>query len=173
MPQYLEAPAPQSADDAFDLVVSDETIEASAIIGNGLNIYNDAITGYADRCGLSVVVRDAQTGATLGGAVGRTSLGLLFLDLFHLPAHLRGQGMGSRILAAFEAEGRRRGCKSAVLYTISFQAPDFYQRHGWRVFGEVPCDPPCTCRVFMTKSLVDGATAVSNTHLAQQAVLGE
>jgi hypothetical protein len=25
--------------------------------------------------------------------------------------------------------------------------------HGWRVFGEIPCDPPGTSRVFMTKDL--------------------
>jgi hypothetical protein len=40
-----------------------------------------------------------------------------------------------------------------VLYTISFQAPRFYERLGWRIFGEVPCDPPGTSRVFMTKQL--------------------
>ena len=53
-----------------------------------------------------------------------------------------------------EAEARERGCRSGVLYTISFQAPGFYARHGWRVFGEIPCDPPGTSRVFMTKDLV-------------------
>ena len=40
-----------------------------------------------------------------------------------------------------------------MLYTISFQAPGFYECNGWRVFGEVPCDPPGTTRVFMSKDL--------------------
>jgi hypothetical protein len=52
-----------------------------------------------------------------------------------------------------EDEGRRRGCRAGVLHTISFQAPGFYARHGWRMFGEIPCDPPGTSRVFMTKDL--------------------
>jgi hypothetical protein len=39
---------------------------------------------------------------------------------------------------------RRRGCGAGVLYTISFQAPEFYKRIGWRVFGEILCDPPGT-----------------------------
>jgi hypothetical protein len=56
-------------------------------------------------------------------------------------------------LGQAEDEGRRRGCRVGVLYTISFQAPGFYARHGWRVFGEIPCDPPGTSRVFMTKDL--------------------
>lgn len=89
----------------------------------------------------------------LGGLTGRTSLGLLFVDLFHLPTELRGQGLGSEVLRLAEEEGRRRGCRSAVLYTISFQAPEFYQRHGWEVFGEIPCDPPGTSRIFLRKEL--------------------
>lgn len=48
---------------------------------------------------------------------------------------------------------RARGRRSAVPYTISFQAPDFYRKQGWQLLGEVPCDPPGTSRVFLTKDL--------------------
>ncbi|TSD86950.1 GNAT family N-acetyltransferase [Mycobacterium sp. KBS0706] len=132
----------ETADDRLD-----------ALINDGLNAFNDTVIGYSDRRPLSVVVRDPGTGEILGGAKGRTSLGLLFVELFWLPEALRGSGLGSRILRMMEEEGRRRGCRSAVLFTISFQAPDFYRRHGWRVFGDIPCDPPGTSRVFMTKDL--------------------
>jgi GNAT superfamily N-acetyltransferase len=75
----------------------------------------------------------------------------LFIHLVYLPDRLRGTGVGSRMLAMAEAEARRRGCRAGVLYTINFQAPGFYERLGWRVFGEIPCDPPGTSRVFLTK----------------------
>ncbi|MDO8047545.1 GNAT family N-acetyltransferase [Janthinobacterium sp. SUN211] len=127
--------------------------EVEQTILEGLNAYNDAITGYSDRQVLSVVVRDRDSQRVLGGAMGRTSLGLLFLDLFYLPATLRGLGLGSQILAQFEEEGRRRGCASALLYTITFQAPEFYERRGWRRFGEIACSPEGTSRVFMSKPL--------------------
>jgi hypothetical protein len=29
----------------------------------------------------------------------------------------------------------------------------FYERNGWRRFGEIPCDPPGTSRIFMTNEL--------------------
>ncbi|CAJ0702751.1 GNAT family N-acetyltransferase [Ralstonia holmesii] len=128
----------------------DETIQ---IIGNGLNHFNDQHVGYGDRQPLAVLVRDPQSGDVVGGASGRTSLGLLFLDLFHLPETLRGMGIGTEVLRRFEDEGRRRGCRSAVVYTISFQAPQFYERNGWVRFGEVPCDPPGTSRIFLSKTL--------------------
>ena len=136
------------------IVVTDAPDAAAAeVISKGLNDYNDEVTGIRDRRRLAVIVRDPATGETLGGALGRTSLGLMFLDLFYLPKSWRGGGMGSRVLAMAEEEGRRRGCRAAVLYTISFQAPEFYRKHGWRVFGEIPCDPPGTSRIFMTKEL--------------------
>jgi GNAT superfamily N-acetyltransferase len=123
-----------------------------AVISQGLGAYNVEQTGIRDYKPLAVLVKDAA-GKTVGGISGRSSLGLLFLDLVYLPKAMRGGGMGSRLLAMAEEEGRRRGCKRAVLYTISFQAPDFYKRHGWRVFGEIPCDQPGTSRIFMTKEL--------------------
>jgi GNAT superfamily N-acetyltransferase len=125
----------------------------AAAIEDGLNRFNDEATGYSDRVPLAVVARDPETGDIVGGATGRSSLGLLFIDIFWLRETSRGSGLGSRILRMAEEEGRRRGCRSAVLYTISFQAPGFYQRNGWRIFGEIACDPPGTSRVFMTKDL--------------------
>jgi GNAT superfamily N-acetyltransferase len=135
------------------IVVTDTPDPADvAVIGEGLGAYNAENAGYSDRKSLAVLVKDAD-GKTVGGISGRSSLGLLFLDLVYLPKALRGGGMGRRLLAMAEEEGRKRGCKQAVLYTISFQAPDFYKGHGWRVFGEIPCDPPGTSRIFMTKEL--------------------
>lgn len=131
-------------------VVDDQAVK---VISDGLNRFNDAHVGYGDRQPLAVLVRDPQSGEVVGGASGRTSLGLLFLDLFYLPDRLRGMGLGTEVLRRFEEEGRRRGCRSAVVYTISFQAPEFYQRNGWVAFGEVPCDPPGTSRVFLCKAL--------------------
>lgn len=120
------------------------TPEITSCIAEGLDRFNDQQIGYGDRLPLAVVVKDPDSGDVLGGITGRSSLGLLFLDLFYLPEALRGTGLGSELLRRFEQEGRRRGCLSAVLYTISFQAPEFYQRHGWQRMGEVPCLPPGT-----------------------------
>lgn len=78
---------------------------------------------------------------------------MAFLDLFHLPETLRGSGIGSRLLRAFEDEARRRGCRNAVLYTISFQAPGFYEKNGWVRFGEIACEPEGNSRVFLSKQL--------------------
>ncbi|MCU1001962.1 GNAT family N-acetyltransferase [Stenotrophomonas maltophilia] len=139
---------------SLEIAVTDEpSDEALDLIGSGLDQFNLDAAGYADRRTLAVLVTDPASGRVVGGLTGRTSLGLWFVDLFHLPPAYRGNGLGSRVLKAAEDEARRRGCRSGVLYTISFQAPDFYVKQGWAVLGEVPCDPPGTRRIFLSKDL--------------------
>ncbi len=138
----------------YVLTVTDSPSErAQEVIEKGLNGYNLEQAGYWDWRALAVLASDPETSEVLGGILGRTSLGLLFIDLVYLPDRVRGSGLGSRMLAMAEAEAVERGCRRGVLYTISFQAPGFYERHGWQEFGRIPCDPPGTARVFMTKEL--------------------
>ena len=138
----------------FDIVLTDAPNEADhAVIEGGLSDFNTEQAGYRDWRELALLARDPATGKTLGGILGRTTLGLLFLDLVYLPPTLRGQDLGSRMMRMVEEEAVRRGCRSGALITISFQAPGFYERHGWREFGRVACDPPGTFRVFMSKTL--------------------
>jgi len=138
----------------FVITVTDSPSEwAQEVIEMGLNGYNADEAGYWDSRPLAVLASDPATSEVLGGFLGHTSLGLLFIDLVYLPDKIRGSGLGSRMLAMAEAEAVERGCRRGVLYTISFQAPGFYERHGWREFGRIPCDPPGTARVFMTKEL--------------------
>jgi GNAT superfamily N-acetyltransferase len=142
------------------IVVTDTPDAADLVlISDGLDQFNVDVSGIADRRPLAVLVKDPETRQTLGGVTGRTSLGLLFLDVFFIPEALRGSGIGSQVLQMAEAEGRRRGCRAAVLYTISFQAPEFYKKHGWREFGAIPCEPPGTSRVFLTKDLIPATSA--------------
>ena len=128
-------------------------LDAQKILSDGLATFNEQATGYHDRLPLTVLVRDPHTHQVLGGITGRSAFGMAFLDLFHLPDSLRGSGLGSQLLQAFEDEARRRGCLSAVLYTISFQAPGFYEKRGWVRFGEIPCAPEGHSRVFLSKVL--------------------
>jgi GNAT superfamily N-acetyltransferase len=127
------------------------------VISDGLGSCNEEQGAAPDLKPLAIAVRD-KNGAPIGGLFGRTSMGLLFIDLFYLPKGLRGSSLGTRILTMAEDEGRRRGCTSAVLYTVSFQAPEFYERLGWQAFGEVAPDPGAT-RIFLTKDLAATAPA--------------
>lgn len=89
---------------------------ARDLISRKLNEYNDAITGQPDNTALDVYVTDPKTGEVLGGLVGRTSLGLFFIDLLYLPESLRKDGLGSKLLHAAEAEAKQRGCARGAVH---------------------------------------------------------
>ena len=126
---------------------------AQAIIRTGLSDYNLEQAGDRDARTLAVLVSDPDTQEVIGGLLGRTSMGLLFIDLFFVPESLRRHGVGSRVIRAAEDEAVRRGCSRAVLFTVTFQAPGFYERQGYQALGRIECDPPGHTRICMTKKL--------------------
>jgi GNAT superfamily N-acetyltransferase len=123
-----------------------------AILEDGLAAYNADHANRRDWRPLAVSAHDPDSGELVGGLLGRTSLGLFFLDLFYLPERMRRGGIGSAMIRMAEAEAVRRGCSAATLVTVNFQAPDFYGRHGWEEFGRIPTTPGVE-RIFMRKSL--------------------
>ena len=142
---------------AYQVTVTDKAnLAACRVIKFGLNKYNQEKAGYAGARSLSVLVSEDVSSEAVGGLLGRTSLGKFFIDLLFLPRGLRGNGIATRIIEQAEAEARRRGCSAAVLYTISFQAPGFYERRGYRVLGRIECQQPGHTRLCMTKQLLLG-----------------
>ncbi|MFZ6029164.1 MAG: GNAT family N-acetyltransferase [Chloroflexota bacterium] len=88
-----------------------------------------------------------------GGLIGETHWGWFYINLLWIQDALRGRGYGHRLLTLAEEEARRRGAKNAYLDTFSFQAPKFYEQHGYRVFGELKDFPPGHQRYYLTKQL--------------------
>jgi GNAT superfamily N-acetyltransferase len=101
---------------------------------------------------LALAIR-APDGGIQGGLWGHSYYHWLFIDLLVVPDHLRGQGMGTDLLRRAEAEAAARGCVGVWLDTFGFQAPDFYPRHGYTVFGEIADYPAPHRRVFLSRRL--------------------
>jgi GNAT superfamily N-acetyltransferase len=102
-----------------DITVTDVHDPADvAVITDGLRAYDLNQTGYHDFRPLAVFVRDPQTGKVVGGLYGRSEFGLVYVAWFFLPEDWRRAGIGSRVLAMAEEEGRRRGCTRIALTTL-------------------------------------------------------
>jgi ribosomal protein S18 acetylase RimI-like enzyme len=89
----------------------------------------------------------------VGGVLGQVFWDGLFIETLWVADELRGRGYGHELLMSIEDEGRRRGARMVYLDTFSFQAPDFYRRHGYRQFGELDGFPPGHRLLFFTKRL--------------------
>jgi GNAT superfamily N-acetyltransferase len=108
--------------------------EAVRFLEDRLYHYNAEQTGFHDGQWLSIFVRDDQ-GEIAAGLHGWTWGGTCRVQTLWVRSDLRRHGYGTRLLAAAEAEARARGCHRLGLETYSFQAPLFYQKHGYEVVG--------------------------------------
>jgi GNAT superfamily N-acetyltransferase len=123
-----------------------------AVIGGGINDYNTQQAGD-DRAQTLCFVLQGPDREVLGGVIGVTFWDWLHLDLMWIQEEHRGRGYGRRLLEMAEAEARQRGATNAFLDTFSFQAPGFYERFGYEVFGELPQFPSGHTRFFLRKEL--------------------
>lgn len=136
---------------AFDL--TDQPAPADVrFLDDQINAFNMAVVGAYDGRLLAVFARHPERGI-VAGVSGYTWARFCELQILWVHADLRGQGYGSRLLALAEGEARGRGCGLVTLGSYTFQAPGFYQRHGYQVVGRVPNCPPGHDHVFLMKIL--------------------
>ena len=121
-------------------------------IRQGLKEFNTSHAGDDNHRRLAVFLRD-QGNTVLGGLIGGTYWGYLYIEALWILESCRHQGYGLQLLRLAEEEAIRRGCTRAHLDTHSFQAVDFYRKHGYAIVGELPDIPPGCSRYLMTKVL--------------------
>ncbi len=125
---------------------------AWGIIGRGLDAYNKQQAGEEKFQRLCFVLQSSEN-EIVGGAIGEMYWDWFHLDLLWIKDELRSHGYGHSLLMQIEDEARKRGAKNVFLDTFSFQAPDFYKRNGYQVFGELKDFPPGHQRYFLSKQL--------------------
>jgi GNAT superfamily N-acetyltransferase len=114
--------------------------------------YNRAAAGHHDLRHLILTIHDSA-GCVAGGLWGRTAYGWLFVELLFVPEAMRGRGVGRELMHRAEREAVARGCHSAWLDTFEFQARGFYERLGYKRFGELQGYPVGSARYFLEKHL--------------------
>jgi GNAT superfamily N-acetyltransferase len=125
---------------------------AWGVIGRGVGSYNKEQAGDNQFQRLCFVIQETDE-EILGGVIAEVYWEWLNVDLLWVKEELRGQGYGRRLMEVVEEKARELGAKNAYLDTFSFQAPGFYEKLGYRVFGELPTFPPGHERFYMKKEL--------------------
>ena len=121
-------------------------------IREALASFNKAAVGDDGHAPVSIVEYDGE-GDIIGGILGGTYWGWLYVDILWVREDQRKKGIGSRLLMAAEKEARRRGCHHVHLDTMSWQAPDFYKKHGYEQIGALPDIPKGNRKYLLMKAL--------------------
>lgn len=123
-----------------------------AALEDAINRYNFETTNIRDGRRLSIIIR-SRAGDLEAGLSGHTWGGVCEVKLLWVEESRRRSGLGRRLLQAAAAEARGRGCVKMVLCTHSFQAPDFYQRQGFKQSGSFSDYPSGHDQLFLEKTL--------------------
>ena len=75
--------------------------------------------------------------AVVAGIHGQVGGGWLYIASLWVDEDHRGKGIGRQLLCSAEKTAAEKNCHGAYLYTYSFQSPRYYQKFGYRIFGEL------------------------------------
>ena len=121
-------------------------------IREALKQFNDEKVGEDGHTPLNIVEHD-ENGNIIGGIIGGTYWGWMYVDILWVRENHRHKGIGSKLLIEAEKEAIRRGCHHVHLDTMSWQAPEFYKKLGYEIIGILPDIPNGNQKYLLMKAL--------------------
>ena len=132
-----------------------EKTRASAVakrVLDGLIRHNRTFAGPIRYKRLVLSAREGRR--VVGGLVGDCAWNFVYVHLLWVDEAARGRDHGTRLMREAERVARRRGAALVYLNTFTFQAPQFYEKLGYRRFAELKNTPASgTSRFFYVKRL--------------------
>jgi GNAT superfamily N-acetyltransferase len=133
----------------------DPTPEASKRILDPLVVYNEAQVGPENwrEFALSAI---SSTTEPVGGLFGFTQWNHFFVAALYVEQQFRRDGIGRELMKRAEALALEQGCDVIYLDSFDYQAPGFYEKLGFKVFGKLEDYPPGHQRLYLEKRIRDG-----------------
>lgn len=131
------------------------TKEEVGYIRNGLIRYNSqrvpaAISANYEE--ISLALKDGE-GKVIGGFIGEYCWDWIEVHILWVDESHRGEGCGSKLLQAAESIAVEKNCSWIKLNTFSFQAPGFYEKHGFQVVGIIDHSPHGFKHYYLAKKI--------------------
>ncbi|ELM3618358.1 GNAT family N-acetyltransferase [Aeromonas sobria] len=124
--------------------------DAFNFLVDNLRKFNFKMMGEERSQPLIVIMRN-DNDEIVGGIAGRTIYHQLLIEVLWVHDDKRGQGLGIQLMEIAEREAQKRGCIAAQVDTLSFQAPKFYEKMGFKIVGNVSGVKDSPDRYFLLK----------------------
>ena len=128
------------------------TTDEMEYVRNRLFQYNQEKAQSNQAAPMNLVLKDEE-GKIYGGLIGKIYRSCLGIEILWVDEELRGSGYGKKLLDQAEASAISEGCKFVHLDTFSFQAPEFYKKNGYMIFGVLEGYPDEAKRYYLKKDI--------------------
>jgi GNAT superfamily N-acetyltransferase len=116
----------------YSASVGDGDPDLDKRLSDELDKVNSAATAGVDAA-REITVKIVDNSGELAAGMSGWSWGVAAgIGMTWVRENTRGDGLGSRLLKEFEAEALARGCTHVFTTSFTFQAPGFYERHGYK-----------------------------------------
>ena len=126
------------------LVTTSPTKEDLKTLSEGISSYNQDYlpdeVGFEKDTKFAVIAKD-DNGKVLGGIRANAYWNYCIIELLWLSKESRGLGLGSQLIKSAENFAKEKGFGYMRTETLSFQARPFYEKLGYKLFGELPNYP--------------------------------
>lgn len=100
----------------------------------------------------SIVIKNNKK-KTVGVIVVSFRWGAMHIQTLWIDETIRNQDWGSKLMKMVEKEAIKRNCYLAYTDTYSWQAPKFYEKLGYKIYGKLDDFPKGCCLSYFVKKL--------------------
>jgi ribosomal protein S18 acetylase RimI-like enzyme len=102
---------------------------------------NSSLIGKNDGRLFSKTIKDKDS-SIIAGIAGWTWANVGEITLLWVKSEYRKKGLGKKLLEEAEKDAKENNCKIIILRSYSFQAPFFYEKHGYKIEYIIDDFPP-------------------------------
>lgn len=132
--------------------VGDPDPEDKKAIVDAMLAYH-ADKGHPRKSEIYSIIMKNQENKVVGGVIVSFLWNGMEIQTLWVDENLRGQGWGRKLMEAIE-EAIKRGCTIAYTNTFTWQAPDFYSKFGYSIYGRLDGFPEGNSLTYFYKNLI-------------------
>ena len=119
------------------VILKDWTEEDTKAVCDGLIKYNRKSSRPLDEQWSEIInlILKTKDNKVVGGIMCNMFMYSLYIDVLWIDEKYRGHDYGSKLIAEAEKIAKEKGCILADTLTFSYQAPDFYVKCGYEIYG--------------------------------------
>ncbi len=126
--------------------------EDKKVMVEGL-LSHHAKSGHPRKSKMYFILLKDEKGKVLGVVIVTFLWNGMEVNSLWVDESVRKHGWGSKLMQAVEEEAVKRGCTLAYTNTFPWQAPEFYKKLGYSLYGELPDFPEGSSLSYFSKKL--------------------